>query len=286
MPTISLCMIVKDEEKILERHLKHIKDHVDEIIIVDTGSKDKTVEIAKKYTNKVYHFKWCDDFSKARNFSLSKATKDWVLDADEFIEKPKKLKGVIAKHNADIYNFKQHICNINYKRMDDKKYLQNKLKKALVNDPSRLFRRSLGIFYEGIVHERATIKKGKTPITFKMNIRSLHLRDIHKVNSDWKYYYRLCEKEINKGNLDCNLIYNLLAYCVWDKDYRSFSKFFQKVPRFKIDKGMYPFMINLVRTLNKQKRKKEAKKLADVLYKNVPDKVHADVLRAILKEKK
>ena len=82
---ISLCMIVKDEEQHLENCLNSIKELADEIIIVDTGSKDKTKEIAGKFTNKVYDFKWNDDFSEARNFSLSKATKDWilVLDADE-----------------------------------------------------------------------------------------------------------------------------------------------------------------------------------------------------------
>ena len=88
-PTISLCMIAKDEEKLLEKCLNPIKDAVDEIIIVDTGSKDKTKEIAKKFTNKLCNFEWCDDFSKARNFSISKATKDWILilDLDEKIER-------------------------------------------------------------------------------------------------------------------------------------------------------------------------------------------------------
>lgn len=87
MNTFSLCMIVKDEEKVIERCLKSVKDLFDEIIIVDTGSTDKTKEIVKKYTNKVYDFKWVDDFSKARNFSFSKATKKYImwLDADDVV---------------------------------------------------------------------------------------------------------------------------------------------------------------------------------------------------------
>ena len=86
---ISLCMIAKNEENYLEKCLNNIKNSVDEIIIVDTGSNDKTMEIAKKFTNKVYNFRWNNDFSEARNFSLKKAAKDWILmlDADESIKK-------------------------------------------------------------------------------------------------------------------------------------------------------------------------------------------------------
>lgn len=80
-------MIVKNEEKFLESCLNSVKNIVDEIIIADTGSKDGTKEIAKKFNAKICDFEWNDDFSAARNFSISKATKDWVLvlDADETI---------------------------------------------------------------------------------------------------------------------------------------------------------------------------------------------------------
>ena len=74
MVTISLCMIVKDEEEILARCLDCVADLMDEIIIVDTGSTDKTKEIARRYTDKIYDFKWENDFSAARNFAFSKAT--------------------------------------------------------------------------------------------------------------------------------------------------------------------------------------------------------------------
>ena len=89
MATISLCMIVKNEENVLSRCLESIKNAVDEIIIADTGSTDGTKEIAEKYTDKVFDFKWIDDFSKARNFSFSKATKDYImwLDADDIVSK-------------------------------------------------------------------------------------------------------------------------------------------------------------------------------------------------------
>ena len=82
MVTISLCMIVKNEEKILARCLDSIGDLVDEIIIVDTGSEDGTMEIAARYTDKVYDFKWSQDFAEARNFSFSKAKCDYIYSAD------------------------------------------------------------------------------------------------------------------------------------------------------------------------------------------------------------
>lgn len=83
---ISAVLIVKNEEAMLGRCLESIKD-ADEIIVCDTGSTDKTIEIAKKYTDKVYtDFKWCDNFAAARNHAKSKATSDYILsiDADEF----------------------------------------------------------------------------------------------------------------------------------------------------------------------------------------------------------
>lgn len=88
MVTISLCMIVKNEEKVLSRCLDSAAKLVDEIIIVDTGSIDQTKEIASKYTSKIYSYPWTDNFSDARNYSFSKATKDYCMwiDADDILE--------------------------------------------------------------------------------------------------------------------------------------------------------------------------------------------------------
>lgn len=95
MTTISLCMIVKNEEKTIGRCLSSCRSIVDEIIIVDTGSTDKTKDIAAKYTDRIYDFVWCDDFSAARNYAYDKATKDYILwlDADDIflVEDMKKI---------------------------------------------------------------------------------------------------------------------------------------------------------------------------------------------------
>lgn len=88
MPTISLCMIAKNEQQNIERCIKSAKPYVDQIVVVDTGSTDFTVEIAKKLGAEVYHHLWQDDFALARNKSLEKATGDWILflDCDEELD--------------------------------------------------------------------------------------------------------------------------------------------------------------------------------------------------------
>ena len=88
MPTISLCMIVKNEEANLARCLDSVVGLVDEMIIVDTGSTDRTVEIALRYTEKVCSYTWRDDFSDARNESFSRAVMDYCMwmDADDVLE--------------------------------------------------------------------------------------------------------------------------------------------------------------------------------------------------------
>lgn len=116
MSSISLCMIVKNEEDIISRCLNSIYDAVDEIIIVDTGSIDKTKDIVSKYTKDIYDFEWRDNFSEARNFSFSKATKDYImwLDADEFITKENKNKLINLKEkinsNIDLITLETHMC--------------------------------------------------------------------------------------------------------------------------------------------------------------------------------
>lgn len=116
MVTWSLCMIVKNEENNISNCLKSVKDLFDEIIIVDTGSSDNTKEIVKKYTDNIYDFTWIDDFSAARNYSFSKATKDYImwLDADDVIKiedlkKLKKLKKSMTK-DTDIIMLKYNIA--------------------------------------------------------------------------------------------------------------------------------------------------------------------------------
>lgn len=102
MVSISLCMIVKNEERVLARCLDSLAPVMDEIIIVDTGSTDATKEIALRYTIQVYDFKWTGSFADARNFASAKATKEYIYtaDADEYLnqenqEKLLQLKSIL-----------------------------------------------------------------------------------------------------------------------------------------------------------------------------------------------
>ena len=97
--TISVCMIVKNEEAVLARCLDCLKDIADEIIIVDTGSSDSTKKIAATYTDKVYDFEWINDFAAARNYAFSLATMDYIYsaDADEMIDDVNRQKFKILK---------------------------------------------------------------------------------------------------------------------------------------------------------------------------------------------
>jgi glycosyltransferase involved in cell wall biosynthesis len=143
--TISLCMIVKNEEACLGRCLKSVQEFVDEIIIVDTGSKDRTVEIAEDYGARIYRHPWENDFSKHRNQSLSYATGDWIfqLDADEelFTEDGPQLQKLIQEGSADYYN-----CRFYDMKKDGSVHG--------VFNLIRFFRAGMGMGYERKVHNQ------------------------------------------------------------------------------------------------------------------------------------
>lgn len=103
MGTISVCMIVKNEEATLARCLSCLRGIADEIVIVDTGSTDKTKQEAAQFTDQIYDFEWIDDFSAARNFAFSKATMDYTmwLDADDIIRFPERVKLMALKPRLD-----------------------------------------------------------------------------------------------------------------------------------------------------------------------------------------
>ena len=118
---LSVGMIVKNEEKHLEKCLSALKKLLDnvpsELIIVDTGSTDKTKEIALKYTDKVYDFEWINDFSAARNYGLEKAVGEWFMfiDADEYLDenceemiKFFNMPEVRAKYNSASFYLKNY----------------------------------------------------------------------------------------------------------------------------------------------------------------------------------
>ncbi|PKM50477.1 MAG: glycosyl transferase [Firmicutes bacterium HGW-Firmicutes-7] len=153
--TISLCMIVRDEEKVLDRCLSSIMDVLDEIIVIDTGSKDKTIEIAKNYKAKIYHFSWDNNFASARNFAFSKATKDYILwlDADDILypKELEKLADLKQALNGDIDAYSM----IYHYEVDENENVLLSFRR------NRLVRREKGFMWYGAVHEYLDIY-GKT----------------------------------------------------------------------------------------------------------------------------
>ncbi len=161
-PRLSLCMIVRNEEEYLPRCLESVKGIADEIIIVDTGSTDRTIEIAKKYGAMVINHVWDNDFSKARNVSLENAKGNWILmlDADEVIAERdlRKIRDAIKEPSANGYRLV--LRNYEYKggftgwKSNTGDYEEGKGYPGYGEVPlTRLYRRLPGVMYTGKVHE-------------------------------------------------------------------------------------------------------------------------------------
>ncbi|MBO1511740.1 glycosyltransferase [Metabacillus bambusae] len=148
---LSICMIVKDEEKNLRRCLESLKllisKDFSELIIVDTGSTDKTMEIAKEYTENVYFHEWNGNFSDMRNISISYATGEWIfiIDADEELNTPNELIDLLE--SSKINNFKTI-------RIREKNLLSVKLNKYVYHVQERLFKNDGTFQYKGTIHNQ------------------------------------------------------------------------------------------------------------------------------------
>ena len=159
---ISLCMIARNEEKCIDQALSSVENHVDEIVLVDTGSTDRTCQIASSHGARIYHHPWNDDFSESRNYSLGHATGDWilVLDADETINYLDMihLKELSARRDRAAYSLQQrHYTH----RRDSAGLIENDdwynesvgYAGWLENTICRFFRRDPRVYFRRPVHE-------------------------------------------------------------------------------------------------------------------------------------
>lgn len=167
MIPVSACIIAKNEEKNIEKCLQRLHKHPLEIIVVDTGSTDRTKQLAEKYADRVLDFPWCNDFAKARNFAISQAANDWVLmiDCDEFVEKFdfRETQRLMAEFpNAIGQLYRDNIC---YDK--DKNILHS------YDYVERLFNRNY-YKYEGSIHEQVVSTDGSELLGFEMPLTVTH----------------------------------------------------------------------------------------------------------------
>jgi predicted SAM-dependent methyltransferase/glycosyltransferase involved in cell wall biosynthesis len=182
MTTISLALIVRDVEKTIDKCLSTFRECVDEIVVVDTGSVDTTLSIVKRYTNKIYHFKWIDDFSAARNYCFEKCTCDFLYwnDADDYIlpEDAKKVR------NFDYSGKEIVICQYVYA-------VDEFGQPSCIVPRERIIKKSLGLRWEQPIHEYIPIAGHQTFIT---DIRTYHQKQHGTSERNLKILGNIVEK--------------------------------------------------------------------------------------------
>lgn len=185
MITISLCMIVKNEERILRRCLDSVADLVDELVIVDTGSEDATKEIAAEYGAAVYDFAWVDDFSAARNFAFSKANGDYVYSAD--------ADEVLDEENRGRF------CRLKETLLPEIEIVQMKYRNQMRFDTvynfdeeyrPKLFKRRREFVWEAPIHEAVRL----TPLVYDSDVVIDHLPEASHAKRDLDNFYRHCRE--------------------------------------------------------------------------------------------
>lgn len=147
-PTLALCVIARDEEANIASCIESAREFVDEVVVVDTGSVDRTREVAAERGARVSEFVWCDDFSAARNAAIDAATADWILmlDADEVLraDSGSRLKPLIARAPKSVHVYLPRIDSVIDPTQADG---------YIISRHSRLFRRSAELRFVGPIHE-------------------------------------------------------------------------------------------------------------------------------------
>ncbi|WP_099361310.1 tetratricopeptide repeat-containing glycosyltransferase family 2 protein [Fredinandcohnia onubensis] len=205
-PFISLCMIVKNEEKVIERCLSSIVNLVDEIIVVDTGSTDNTIELVAQYTKSIYEFEWINDFSAARNYAASKASGEWilVLDADEYIDE-ENFKEFILELKKDNGQYESYYAKILNFTGDYGEHL-------VQNFHDRIYKNNGDIEYHRKIHEQFRSATGGPLRNNKSNLLIFHSGYLKHTVSEKDKNQRnreLLDQEMKSGNNNAFDFFNL-----------------------------------------------------------------------------
>lgn len=213
---ISLSMIIKNEENNLRDCLNSVYNEVDEIVIVDTGSTDNSIQIAKEYTENIFNFTWNNNFSEARNESLKHCTKNWILylDADERLI-TKGIKKILENLNENIGGLK---CSVSGNHLQS----NGKKEKHIMQYP-RVFRNDKNIRFTGIVHEQ--ISPSIYQSNFKIIQSDILISHIgydcteSEIRSKALRNYELLKTEIEKNPLNSFAFYCLAQVLMTLKNY-------------------------------------------------------------------
>jgi len=181
MVEVSLCMIVKNEENVLARCLDSFRDLVEEIVIVDTGSTDRTKKIAARYTDRIYDFEWIDDFAAARNFAFSKTTKEYIYsaDADEMIDEENAKKFLALKEAMEP---EIEIVQMWYVNRHEFRTTENYEKDLR----PKLFRRLRSFRWIDPVHESVALD----PLVYDSDVEILHLPESAHAGRDFGVFLK------------------------------------------------------------------------------------------------
>ena len=240
--TLSLSMIVKNEEQHIAKCLMSMKPVVNEMIVVDTGSTDRTKNIAKALGAKVYDFNWTGDFSTARNHSLSKVSGEWILslDADEVISARdyNAIKEIVGKGRQAAYK----IVTRNYSTQVGAQGFTSNTGEYPAEEaglgwfPSgkvRLFPNNNHIRFENPVHEfvEGTVTKAGIPIkTCDITVHHYGRLNMEKVQEKGEAYYLLgMKKLVEKGPSDLKALFELGVQAGELKKYKEAAKLFEKL---------------------------------------------------------
>ncbi len=219
MVTVSLCMIVKNEERVLARCLDSIADLMDEIIIVDTGSADATKRIAAGYTDKVYDFAWTGDFSDARNFAFSRAGMDYIYSAD--------ADEVLDEENREAFRRLKEtlLAEIDIVQM----YYANQLESGTIYNYDRelrpkLFKRLRTFRWMGAIHEQVRLE----PVIYDSDIEILHMPEHNHKDRDLAAFRRMTEAGVRPDKRLHNIYAKELFISGEDADFIAAREFFRQ----------------------------------------------------------
>lgn len=231
MLPISVCIIAKNEENRIEKCLSSIKPFGFEIIVVDTGSTDKTKEIAGKYTDKVLDFEWCDDFSAARNFSLRAASNNWIfmLDCDEYIK---------TIDIEELTWFRKHLSDSVGSVSRENIVTENGI--ATINNTDnteRFFDKRL-YHYTGMIHEQLTPIRSKDFSAYLLKTTILHtgydMSDEERI-AKYERNLTLLQKQLATDPENPYLYYQLGKTCEIVQDFSHACEYYSKGLSYDLD---------------------------------------------------